>query len=246
MDPYVAEFVGTAILVLLGCGVCANVNLRKTNGHDSGWIVISFGWGMAVFVAVACTGEYSGAHLNPAVTLGLALEGFFPWSRVAGYMAGQFAGAFLGAVLVWLCYYQHFQESHEDPAAMKGVFCTGPAIRKPAWNLLTEVIGTLVLVLGVLYFTGAAADAPSGEIPLGLGSLGALPSGLLVLAIGLSLGGPTGYAINPARDFCPRLVHAILPLSGKGDSDWSYAWVPIVGPLMGGAIAAVVVEFVGR
>lgn len=241
-----AEFIGTGMLLLLGCGVVANVVLRGTKGNDSGWIVISAGWGMAVFVGVACTGQYSGAHLNPAVSVGLALSGLFPWVEVPKYMLAQLSGAMLGGGLVWLSYFRHFSATHKDPSSMLSVFCTVPAIKAPAWNLITEIIGTSVLVLGVLYFSGAQAEAPSGQIPLGLGSLGALPSGLLVFSIGLSLGGPTGYAINPARDLGPRLMHALLPIKGKGDSDWGYAWVPIVGPLLGAILAAVIAAIAGR
>jgi glycerol uptake facilitator protein len=251
MDPYAAEFLGTALLILLGDGVVANVVLPQTKGHGSGWIVIAFGWGMAVFVGVWCVGEASGAHLNPAVTLGLFAAGQFASEKVAGYLIAQFAGAFVGAALVLAYYWDHYAAS-DDPAAKLATFATGPAIRRPATNLFCEVLGTAVLVLAALLATkpsismvAEAAEAGGVAQPsmkLGLGSLGALPVGLLVLAIGLSLGGTTGYAINPARDLSPRLAHAILPVPGKGDSDWSYAWIPVVGPMLGGLLAALIFQ----
>lgn len=228
MTPFVAEIIGTAILLLLGDGVVANVVLKGTKGNNSGWIVITMGWGMAVFVAVFIVAAASGAHLNPAVTLGLALAGNFPWADVPIYMAAQFIGAAIGAGLVWLQYRMHF-DATDDADAKLAVFCTGPAIRNTASNLISEIIGTFVLVFAVLYI--AAPD-------VGLGALDALPVGLVVLVIGLALGGTTGYAINPARDLSPRLMHAILPIAGKRDSDWGYSWIPVVGPLIGGALAA--------
>jgi len=228
MSPYLAEFIGTMLLVLLGDGVVANVLLKNTKGENSGWIVITFGWGMAVFVAVFCVAKFSGAHINPAVTLGLALAGDFEWILVPGYLAAQFAGAAVGAGLVWLMYRDHF-EITKDADAKLAVFCTGPAIRNPLSNLTSEIIGTFVLVFAVLHIA-----SPEG----GLGSLDALPVGLLVFAIGLSLGGTTGYAINPARDLSPRLMHLFLPISSKRDSDWGYAWIPVVGPFVGGGLAA--------
>jgi glycerol uptake facilitator protein len=251
MHPYLAEFLGTALLILLGDGVVANVVLPRTKGHASGWIVVAFGWGMAVFVAVWCVAEASGAHLNPAVTLGLAVAGEFPevgksvGQEVACYIAAQFAGAFAGAAIVLLFYWDHYAAS-DDPAAKLATFCTAPAIRRTASNLFSEIIGTAVLVLAVLLAidpwirTVAEAASPVMEpsLKLGLGSLGALPVGLLVLSIGLSLGGTTGYAINPARDLGPRLAHALLPVPRKGTSDWGYAWIPVVGPLLGGLLAA--------
>jgi glycerol uptake facilitator protein len=245
MHPYLAEFIGTALLVLLGNGVVANVLLSRTKGQGSGWIVIAFGWGMAVFVAVWCVGAASGAHLNPAVTLGLAAAGKFAEGKVAGYIAAQMAGAFVGATLVLLFYWDHYKAT-DDRAAKLGTFCTAPAIRRAASNLLSEIIGTAVLVLAVLLATEpeiSVADSAEGGIvastmKIGLGSLGALPVGLLVLSIGLSLGGTTGYAINPARDLGPRLAHAMLPVPGKGTSDWGYAWIPVVGPVLGGLLAA--------
>ena len=234
MSPLVGEFLGTLLLILLGNGVVANVVLGKTKGHGSGWIVITFGWGMAVFVAVSCVAVASGGHLNPAVTIALAAAGKFDGS-VGGYICAQMVGAMAGTLLVYLTYISHYAAS-DDPDAKLATFCTGPAIRNTAANLFSEIIGTFVLVFAVLM-----AEAPSvgaEKTILGLGSLGALPVGMLVLAIGLSLGGTTGYAINPARDLGPRIMHAVLPIPGKRDSDWSYAWIPVIGPLLGGLIAA--------
>ncbi len=227
MSPFIAELVGTAFLLLLGDGVVANVVLKDTKGANSGWIVITFGWGMAVFVAVFIVAAFSGAHINPAVTLGLALAGKFSWSLVPTYLVAQFLGAALGAGLVWLHYRDHFAAT-EDADAKLGTFCTAPAIRNPVSNVISEVIGTFVLVFAVLYLA-----APE----VGLGALDALPVGLVVLVIGLCLGGTTGYAINPARDLSPRAMHALLPIPGKRDSDWGYAWIPVVGPFVGGALA---------
>lgn len=230
MSPLLAEIIGTAFLIALGDGVVANVVLSKSKGQQSGWIVITMGWAMAVFVGVFCAGQYSGAHLNPAVTLALAIKGSFSWSLVPAYIGAQLLGAMLGALLVWLCYKKHFDAS-DDAAGKLAVFCTSPAIRTPWYNLLTEFIATLVFILAIFFITKPTT---------GIGSLDALPVALLVLAIGLSLGGPTGYAINPARDLGPRIMHALLPIPGKGSSDWAYAWIPIVGPLAG-AIAATVI-----
>ena len=244
MHPYLAEFIGTAILLLLGNGVVANVALDRTKGHASGWIVISAGWGFAVFTAVAAVAPYSGAHINPAVTFGLAISGSFPWQEVPPYVVAQLAGAFVGATLVFLAYYRHYEVT-SDQGAKLATFATGPAIRAPGWNALTEVLGTFVLVFAVMYFAPGEVTVDGTVIPVGLGSIGALPVGLLVFAIGLSLGGPTGYAINPARDLGPRFAHALLPIPGKGASDWTYAWVPIFGPLTGAALAAAVGLTVG-
>lgn len=242
MHPSVAEFVGTALLVLLGNGVVANVVLRQTKGHAGGWIVITAGWGLAVFTAVACVEPYSGAHLNPAVTLGLAVAGSFAWTKVAGYIIAQLLGAIFGAALVYGFYYPHYKVT-DDPGAKLATFATGPAIRSPVNNLFCEAVGTFVLMFGVLLATkpGFNLDigAQSMQVPVGLGSLGALPVGLIVFAIGLSLGGTTGYAINPARDLGPRIAHALLPLPGKGTSDWGYAAIPVVGPMLGASLAAV-------
>jgi len=230
MTPFIAEIVGTALLILIGDGVVANVVLNKTKGNSSGWIVITVGWGLAVFVAVYAVASVSGAHINPAVTIGLAAAGKFAWAAVPGYIAAQMIGAFLGATLVWLHYKPHFAET-EDKGAKLAVFATAPAIDSTFWNFVSECIATFALVFGVLSI--AAPD-------VGLGALDALPVGLLVLAIGLGLGGTTGYAINPARDLGPRIAHFVLPIAGKGDSGWSYSWIPVVGPIAGGLIAAFV------
>jgi glycerol uptake facilitator protein len=245
MQAFLAELVGTALLILLGNGVVANVVLDKTKGHASGWIVIAFGWAMAVFVGVWCVGPISGGHLNPAVTIGLASAGEFPWEDVAGYISAQMLGAILGASLVYFFYSSHYAIT-PDADAKLATFCTAPAIRRWSSNLLSEVIGTLVLVLAVLLaveptleFGELNSTIPStGKI--GLGTLGALPVGLLVLAIGLSLGGTTGYAINPARDLGPRIAHALLPVPNKRDCDWSYAWIPVVGPVLGALLAVLI------
>ena len=229
MSIFGAEVIGTAMLILLGNGVVACVLLTQSKGQNSGWIVITFGWGMAVMVAVYMVGQFSGAHLNPAVTLGAAITGGIKWSKVPEYWAGEFVGAFIGATLVWLAYYQHWGET-EDPGLKLACFSTGPAIRNPLWNTLTEIIGTFALVFAI--------DAFNADKNFGPTDLGGLIVGLLVLGIGLSLGGPTGYAINPARDLGPRIMHAILPIPGKGSSDWGYAAIPVVGPLIGGALAA--------
>ena len=227
-SPFLAELIGTMLLILLGDGVVANVVLKGTKGHQSGWIVISFGWAIAVFVGVLVSAPVSKAHLNPAVTLALATIGQFDWNQVPSYVLAQMLGASLGAALVWVQYKRHFDIT-EDPDSKLAVFCTGPALRAPGLNFISEVIGTFVLVYAVLHVT-----SPTG----GLGSLDALPVALVVLAIGLSLGGTTGYAINPARDLGPRLVHALLPIPGKRNSDWSYASIPVLGPLAGGVLAA--------
>lgn len=239
MNPYVAEFLGTALLILLGNGVVANVLLQRTKGERGGWIVITAGWGLAVFVGVTCSQEYSGAHINPAVTLGLAIAGKFQWALLPGYIAAQFLGAAVGGLLVYLVYQPHYVAT-EDADAKLATFCTGPAIRQSATNLLAEVLGTFTLVLTVLLFATPrlVIDSQTTAEIFGLGALGALPVGLLVFSIGLSLGGTTGYAINPARDLSPRAVHTLLPIPRKRDSDWSYAWVPLFGPLVGAALAA--------
>ncbi len=229
MTPFLAELVGTAMLLLLGDGVVANVLLKGTKGENSGWIVITTGWGLGVFVAVFSVALFSGAHINPAVTIGLAASGKFAWANVPSYLIAQFLGAGLGAFLVWLHYRPHFTETADKDLKL-AVFSTAPAIRDPFSNFVSEAIGTFVLVFGVLYLA---------EPEVGLGALDALPVGLLVLVIGLSLGGTTGYAINPARDLSPRVMHAILPIGGgKRDSDWGYAWIPVLGPVAGGILAA--------
>jgi glycerol uptake facilitator len=230
MNAFVAELVGTALLVLLGDGVVAGVVLTKSKAQASGWMVITTGWGLAVALAVYAVGGISGAHINPAVTISLAVVGKFPWGQVAPYLAAQMLGAIIGAVLVWLAYLAHWSET-EDPALKLVVFCTAPAIRQPVANVITEILGTFVLVFGVLALGAYQPANASGLTPLLVG--------VLVWAIGLSLGGPTGYAINPARDLGPRLAHALLPIAGKGGSDWGYAWVPVLAPLAGGALGAV-------
>lgn len=248
MSPYLAEVVGTAILILLGCGVVANVILEKTKGNNSGWIVITWGWCIGVFTGVFVAGQFSGAHINPAVTFGLALAGLFDWAMVPGYFLAQTVGAFIGASIVWLAYKDHFTQT-DDQGVKLGVFSTIPEIRNYSSNFLTEVIGTFLLIFGVLYLADPGFISADGEfleaiviggqeVGFGLGALSALPVALLVLGIGLSLGGPTGYAINPARDLGPRIAHALLPISNKGTSDWAYSWIPIAGPLLGAAIAA--------
>jgi len=233
MNPYLAEFIGTAILILLGDGVVANVLLSKSKGQGGGWIVITFGWGMAVTMAVYAVGTISGGHLNPAVTIGLAAIGKFPLAKIAGYIAAQIAGAMFGATLVWLAYGPHWKET-SDSCAKLSVFCTVPAIRATWANLVCEMIGTAMLVFGALAIPSSANLSGPGWAT----GFGPFMVGLLVFAIGLSLGGPTGYAINPARDFGPRLAHAILPIAGKADSGWGYAWIPIVGPILGGVMGA--------
>jgi glycerol uptake facilitator protein len=236
MSPVLAELVGTMILVVLGDGVVANVVLRQTKGHDAGWIVITAGWGFAVTIAVYAVGSISGAHLNPAVTIGLASIGTFPWSTVPAYLAAQVAGAFLGAVLVWLAYLPHW-DATPDPDSKLAVFATGPAIRRPLANLFTEILATALLVLAILAVLSPSNLAQDSDLAKGFGPV---LVGLIVWSIGLSLGGPTGYAINPARDLGPRIAHAVLPIRGKGGSDWGYAWVPVVGPIVGGVLGAAV------
>jgi glycerol uptake facilitator protein len=228
---FFSEVIGTGLLILLGDGVVAGVLLAKSKAQNSGWIVITFGWGMAVAMAIFAVGQFDGAHLNPAVTLGFAFIGITHWSDVPQYIGGELVGAFIGAVLVWAHYSHHWKET-EDPGLKLAVFCTGPAIRNPVFNFISEVIGTFVLVFGVV-----AIVSPGNHI---VGGLTALVIGLLVFAIGLSLGGPTGYAINPARDLMPRIAHFILPIPGKGSSDWQYALIPVVGPIVGGILGAVV------
>jgi glycerol uptake facilitator protein len=255
MNRYVAEFIGTALLIILGNGVVANVLLARTKGHGAGWVAITFGWGMAVFVGVFCTADFSGAHLNPAVTIALAAAGkwgkefFRSWAAVGPYIACQMAGAFVGACVVYLFHKPYF-DATEDRDAKLACFCTAPNIRSTSNALFCEIVGTFVLVLPIFIMSVAGptiklalgtTPAGSADQPkLGLGALGALPVGLLVLAIGLSLGGTTGYAINPARDLGPRLAHFILPIKDKRDPDWGYAWVPVVGPIIGGLLAALV------
>ena len=232
MTAFISELIGTAILIVLGDGVVANVILHKTKGNNGGLISITMGWGIAVFVAVYITAAASGAHLNPAVTIALAAIGKFEWALVPTYLVAQLLGAMIGALIVWIVYRQHF-DATDDAATKLGVFCTSPSISKPADNILSEIIGTFVFILAILFITKAEHT---------LGSLDALPVALLVLGIGLSLGGPTGYAINPARDLGPRIMHALLPIKNKGTSDWGYSWIPVAGPIIGGVLAAIVYQ----
>ena len=239
MSEFYAELVGTMVLILLGDGVVANVVLKGTKGSNGGWIVITLGWGLAVFTGVTIAAPYSGAHLNPAVTLGLAIAGKFAWAKVGTFILAQMLGAALGAFLVWAFYRHHYNET-EDPGAILATFSTGPAIRKLPNNFLCEVIGTFVLVFVVFYIQGASISSTTlPDLKIGLGSVGALPVAFLVTAIGLSLGGTTGYAINPARDLSPRLMHFILPIKHKGSSDWAYSFIPVVAPIAGAVIAAI-------
>lgn len=227
MSPFIGEIIGTMLLIILGNGVVAGVLLNRSKSQNGGWIVIAVAWGLAVAVAVYAVAKVSGAHLNPAVTIGLASIGKFPWTAVPLYIIGQFIGAFLGAVIVWLHYLPHWAET-EDKGLKLAVFSTGPAIRNTGANLISEIIGTFVLVFGILAIgSNKLADG-----------FGPFLVALLVVSIGLSLGGTTGYAINPARDLGPRIAHAILPIAGKGGSDWAYSWIPVVGPIIGGVLGA--------
>jgi glycerol uptake facilitator protein len=238
MQAYIAEFIGTMILIILGDGVVAGVLLRNSKAENSGWIVIAFGWGLAVAVAVYCVFQFSGAYINPAVTIGFAVTGGLEWALVPGYIIAQFLGAFVGAIIVWLAYLPHWEET-EDEGLKLGVFCTAPAIYNTPANLITEIIGTFVLVFGISGIVANAGTVGGGaEAVIGTG-LNPLIVGLLVVGIGLSLGGPTGYAINPARDLGPRIAHAVLPIAGKGGNDWGYSWIPVVGPIIGGILGAV-------
>jgi glycerol uptake facilitator protein len=228
MSAYISEIIGTALIIILGNGVVANVVLNKTKGHGGGWIVITFGWAMAVFAGVFVSAAGSGAHLNPAVTIAMAYLGKIELNLVPGYILSQFIGAMIGQVIVWLAYRGHYDETL-DSGSIRATFCTSPAINNRWNNLITEIIGTVVLISGVLFMTAPAAS---------LGAMDALPVALLVLGIGLSLGGPTGYAINPARDLGPRIIHALLPIPHKGDNEWSYSWIPVMGPIIGALLAA--------
>jgi len=242
MTPFLAEIIGTALMILLGNGVVANVVLKDTKGNNSGWIVITTAWAFAVFVGVVVAGPYSGAHLNPAVTLALAIAGKFEWADVPVYIAGEFIGAMIGAFLVWVNYKDHFDRT-VDGGTKIAAFCTAPAIRNLPLNFVCEVIGTFVLITSILFIAGA--EIMDTHQHVGLGSIGALPVSIVVWVIGLSLGGTTGYAINPARDLGPRIVHALLPIRPqKAGSDWSYAWIPVVGPVLGASLAAVVYLFI--
>ncbi len=237
MTPFTAEFIGTLFMILLGNGVVANVVLKGTKGHGSGWIVITTAWALAVFVGVTIAGSVSGAHLNPAVTIGLAVAGKFPWESVPSYVAAQMSGAMLGSFLVWLFHRDHFAIT-EDEGTKLACFSTSPAIRKASSNLISEMTGTFVLVFVIFHFADPNITLHTDtHAKIGLGSVGAIPVTFLVWVIGLSLGGTTGYAINPARDLGPRIMHALLPI--KGNSDWHYAWIPVAGPIAGAAIAGI-------
>lgn len=237
MTPFIAELLGTFLLILLGNGVVANVLLKNTKGNNSGWIVITTAWALSVYVGVLVAGPYSGAHLNPAVTIALAIAGLLEWSMVPSYIIAQILGAMLGAFLVWFMHKDHYKIT-EDKDAIKATFCTSPAIRNFTSNFISEVIGTFVLLFAVFYIASPELEIENLNVNYGLGSLGAIPVAFIVWVIGLSLGGTTGYAINPARDFGPRLIHALLPIKNKRDSDWGYSWIPIIGPITGGALAA--------
>lgn len=235
MSPFIAELLGTAIMILLGGGVVANVVLNQTKGNNSGWIVITTAWAFAVFVGVTIAGPHSGAHLNCAVTLANYILDKMDFTTALSYMLAQLLGAMIGAFLVWLMYKDHFDRT-EDPGAKQAVFCTAPAIKNLPINLLSEALGTFVLIFTILHFKEASL---ANNTPIGLGSIGAIPVTFLVWAIGLSLGGTTGYAINPARDLGPRIIHSILPIRNKAGFDISYAWVPVIGPLLGASLAAI-------
>ncbi len=241
MSIYLAEMIGTMILVVLGDGVVAGVLLNKSKGKNSGWLAITTGWGLAVTLAVYAVGRVSGAHINPAVTLGLASIGAFPWSQVPGYLLAQLMGGIVGGVIVWLAYLPHWAETN-DASLKLAVFCTAPSVRKPGANFLTELIGTAMLLFGILAITANAQElAQPGDIDLSVVfSFGIQPLlvGLLVWSIGLSLGGPTGFAINPARDLGPRIAHSLLPIAGKGKADWGYSWIPVLAPIAGGVLSS--------
>ncbi len=234
MTPFIAEIIGTMTMILLGNGVVANVVLNETKGNGGGWIVITTGWALAVFTGVVIAGPYSGAHLNPAVSIGLAVMGEFAWGLLPTYVLAQFIGAMIGATLVWLIYQDHYKAT-SNTNLKAATFCTAPALRNNNVNLISEIVGTFVLLFVIFHF--AEAEISSPQTPIGLGSLGAIPVAFLVWVIGLSLGGTTGYAINPARDLGPRIIHAILPIHNKGKTDWSYAWIPVLGPILGSLIA---------
>jgi len=240
MNPIIAEYLGTLILILMGTGVCANSSLKDTFAKGADWVLISFGWGLGVFLGVIIAGPSSGAHLNPAVTIGLAVAGKFAWVDVPLYIVAQLLGAISGAFLTWLLYADHYNRT-EDAGTIKGTFCTSPAIKNTPRNVLSEVIGTFVLIFVVLFIAGPEFKSKGMDgVIIGLGSVGALPVAFLVVAIGMSMGGLTGYAINPARDLGPRIIHSLVPIKTKGTSDWTYAWIPIVGPVVGAVIAALI------
>ncbi|MGB2526610.1 MIP/aquaporin family protein [Flagellimonas sp. SN16] len=237
MTAFIAEIIGTFFLILMGNGVVANVVLQGTKGNNGGWIVITTGWALAVFIGVVIAGPYSGAHLNPAVSIGLAMAGKFSWELVPTYIMAQMIGAMLGSFFVWVLYRNHYRKT-DDAAAKKATFCTDPAIRDWPSNLLSEVIGTFSLIFVIFYFSDPLLGEGDIQAPIGMGSLGAVPVSLLVFVIGLALGGTTGYAINPARDLGPRIMHSVLPIKRKGGSDWGYSWIPIIGPVIGSIFAA--------
>lgn len=239
MNPYLAEFIGTLLLITFGNGVVANVVLARTKGNGSGWIVITAGWGLAVFIGAFCSAPFSGAHLNPAVTVAMALAGKLETAKIAGYLLAQMLGGIVGGALVFFYYRAHFAAS-DDADGKLACFCTAPNIRSIPQAFFCEVVGTFMLILPIFLMTDVTLKVSGASAEVGLGTLGLVPVALLVFAIGLSLGGTTGYAINPARDLGPRIAHAFLPVPGKRDSDWSYAWVPVVAPIVGGALAALV------
>ena len=242
MSPILAEVFGTAVLIILGDGVVANVVLQRSKGQNSGWIVITAGWAAAVTIAVYCVNAISGAHLNPAVTIALATTGAFDWAKVPMYIVAQIAGGFIGGVVVWLAYLPHWKAT-PDPVSKLSVFSTTPAIRQPGANLVAEIIGGFMMVLALLAVLSPSNFVPGSDLAKGFGPL---LVGVIVMAIGLSLGGPTGYAINPARDLGPRIAHAVLPIDGKGSSDWGYSWIPIVGPVIGGVLGALLYQMVWK
>ncbi len=244
MSAFMGELFGTMILILLGNGVVANVVLEKTKGNNAGWAVITLGWGFAVFAGVLVAQDFSGAHLNPAVTLGLAAAGKFAMADILPYICAQMIGAAIGTSLVFIMHYDHYQET-PDKGSKLATFCTAPAISHTFRNLFSEILGTFVLVASALYITGPNFTSADPSAPAGLGSVGALPIALIVVAIGMSLGGTSGYAINPARDLAPRIMHQILPVPDKSDSDWSYAWIPVIGPVLGGLVAAFIFLVLG-
>lgn len=241
MSPFIAEILGTMFLILLGNGVVANVVLTGTKANNGGWMVITTAWALAVFVGVVVAGPYSGAHLNPAVTIGLAIAGKFSWVDVPTYIAAQFIGAMIGSTLVWLLF-KDFYAGTEDKGAKQATFCTAPAIPNTISNLISEIIGTFVLIFVIFHLSNASLGIE--KTPIGLGSIGAIPVTFLVWVIGLSLGGTTGYAINPARDLGPRIMHAILPIAGKGGNNWGYAWIPVIGPIIGSTLAALLYLYI--
>ena len=245
MNAYIAEFAGTLLLILLGVGVNANVSLKDSFAYGGGWVVVAFGWGFAVFAGVIVAGPYSGAHINPAVSIGLAVAGKFPWAEVPFYILAQLGGAMAGAFLVWVNFSDHYNRM-DDKDSVLGTFCTSPSIPNTFRNIFNEALGTFVLVFVVLYLVGPSFSADTlSDTVIGLGSIGALPVTFLVVGIGMSLGGTTGYAINPTRDLGPRIIHALVPIKGKRDSNWGYSWIPVVGPVLGAVIAGLLFAALG-